>query len=98
MFSKFRESLDKLDDERFLADAATPESRKQKIAKLRRARSLQMLVLIFMGSCIIFMICIYPAGDLSMVFILTLFPVISLLAADFQIKMLLLFEQTQPKG
>ncbi len=99
MFSKFREWLDKFDDERFLADVATPESCKAKIAKLKRVRSLQLLVLIFMGCWIILVICLYPVGNLlSITFILVeaLFSAISVLAADSQIKMLLLFEQTQP--
>ncbi len=95
MFSKLSASLNKLDDEKFLADISMPEHRNKKIAKLRYARSVHLLLCIFLMAMIILLIFLFPKGDLSTLLWLTAVCTTSLMAIDSQIKMLLLYEKAQ---
>lgn len=90
MFSKLSEFLNKLDDEKFSADISTPERRNEKIAKLRSARSIQLLLNIFLIAMLLLLTYLFPKGDLSILFWLSALCVISLGMIDSQIKMLLL--------
>ena len=90
------EWLNKLDDEKFLADI-TPEGRDKRIVKLRRTRLLYLLLLIFVLPMMILMAYLFPRGDLSMMFGVVLLCLISFGVADTQIKTLLLLDKTQTK-
>jgi len=95
MLSRFRELLNKFDDEKFLVDISKPAGRNKKIIQLRRARSVQFLSFIFLLFTMIPVAHLFPKGDLGMMFGLVLLCLISFGATDSQIKMLLLSNKSQ---
>jgi len=102
MFLGFRNWLNKLDDEKFLADMSTPEGRKEKIAKLRRARWLYIFLSIYLVCAMILMVYLFPSvvfssTIFSMVFGLFLLSGMSFAGVDSQIKMLLFLDKTRPQ-
>lgn len=104
MFSRFTEFLEKFDDDEFLFDASTPQGRKKRITKFRRARLLWFFALFFMPVVMLLISKIFP-WIIHMDIGFTMFMVVffaNFLACgigsiffDIQIKMLLLYEKTQ---
>jgi hypothetical protein len=90
MFSKFRELLEKFDDEKFF----TPVGRQEKIRALRRARLFQIL-LVF--GILVFAFFFEKAGLMNIFLWLSTLYMISFGVIDCQIKMLILYDKTQPK-
>lgn len=104
MFSRFTEFLEKSDDNEFLFDVSTPEGRKKRITKFRRARLLWFFALFFMSVVMLLISNIFPWVihiDIGFTVFMVVFSAnflvcgISSAFFDLQIKMLLLYEKTQ---
>ena len=112
MLSKIRKNLYKSDDVKFSQDISTAEGRRKKIRVLRRTRlnfigPMLLGFLIFALSLVLqlmqsFLVTNTNSGSVTFGLIVSVFLIanssVNYYNNDSQIKMLLLFEQTQPKG